>query len=136
MKTTNHFTRTILTYLEQRAESDSLFAEAFANANKDIDSCINYILTVVQKSGCNGFADEEIYSIAEEYYLTENIEVGKAINCKTVINHVIELTQEEKEQARQEAIQKAQDEAYRKMTQPTKKAKRVALNPQPSLFDF
>lgn len=57
-------------------------------------------------------------------------------NAHVVVNHFVELTKEEKEQARQDAIQKAQDEAYRKMTQPTKKAKKVVLNPQPSLFDF
>ena len=58
------------------------------------------------------------------------------MNAHVVVNHVVELTAEEKEQARQNAIQKAQDEAYRKMTQPVKKAKKVVLNPQPSLFDF
>ena len=34
MKATNHFTRTILTYLEQRAQTDSLFADTFAKENK------------------------------------------------------------------------------------------------------
>ena len=57
-------------------------------------------------------------------------------NSQVIVNHVVVLSAEEKEQARQEAMQKAQDEAYRKMTQPTKKAKRVALNTQPNLFDF
>lgn len=50
------------------------------------------------------------------------------------MNHVVELTEEEKQQARKDAIQKAQDEAYRKMTQPVKKTKKVVLTPQPSLF--
>lgn len=53
-----------------------------------------------------------------------------------MVNHVVELTEEEKEQARKDAIQKVQDEAYRKMIQPVKKAKKAVLNPQPSLFDF
>ena len=51
-------------------------------------------------------------------------------------NHIFVIPKEEKEQARQDAIQKAQDEAYRKMTQPVKKAKKVVLTTQPSLFDF
>lgn len=59
MKATNHFTRTILTYLELRAESDTLFAESFAKENKNIDDCITYIFNEVQKSGCMGFADDE-----------------------------------------------------------------------------
>ncbi len=68
MKATNHFTRAILTYLEQRAETDALFAQSFAKPEKNIDDCITYILNQVQKSGCNGFADDEIYSMAVHYY--------------------------------------------------------------------
>ena len=92
MKATNHFTRTILTYLELRAESDTLFAESFAKENKNIDDCITYILNTVQKSGCNGFADEEIYSMAAHYYDEDDIKVGEKINAHVVVNHVIELT--------------------------------------------
>lgn len=57
-------------------------------------------------------------------------------NAHVAVNHVVELTAEEKEQARQDAIQKAQDDAYNKIMQPKKKAKRVEMNNQPSLFDF
>ncbi len=136
MKGTDIFKRTIHTYLVKRAANDELFAEKYANLNKNIDDCCTYILNQVQKSGCNGFADDEIYSMAVHYYDEDNIEVGKPMNAHVVVNHVVELTAEEKEQARKDAIQKAQDEAYKKMTQPVKKAKKVTLNTQPSLFDF
>jgi len=136
MKSTAYFTRTILTYLEKRAETDALFAEAFANPDKNIDDCIQYILQTVQKSGCNGFADMEIFSLATHYYDSEEIEVGNPINCNIIVNHTVELTAEEKEEARREAIQKAHNEAYNKMMQPKKKAKKIAMNNQPSLFDF
>ncbi|MDL2243865.1 PcfK-like family protein [Bacteroidales bacterium OttesenSCG-928-J19] len=136
MKGTDIFKRTIHTYLVQRAASDELFAEKYANPQKSIDDCVTYILNTVQKSGCNGFADDEIYSMAVHYYDEDEIEVGKPMNTHVVVNHVVELTEEEKEQARRDAIQKAQDEAYRKMTQPVKKTKKVEVNPQPSLFDF
>lgn len=136
MKSTTIFTRTILTYLEKRAETDILFAESFANPDKNIDDCITYILNTVQKSGCNGFTDIEVYSMAVHYYDEDIIEVGNPVNCDIRVNHVVELTEEEKQQAHKDAIQKAQDEAYRKATQPVKKAKRVVMNTQPSLFDF
>lgn len=68
MKSTAYFTRTILTYLEQRASIDPLFAQSFANLNKNIDDCCTYILNEVQKSGCNGFTDDEVYSMAVHYY--------------------------------------------------------------------
>ena len=136
MKGTDIFKRTIHTYLVKRAANDELFAEKYDNPDKNIEDCCTYILNQVQKSGCNGFADDEIYSIAVHYYDEDNIEVGKLMNAHVVVNHVVELTAEEKEQARKDAIQKAQDEAYRKMTQPVKKTKKVTLNPQPSLFNF
>lgn len=137
MKSTAYFTRTILTYLEQRAESDPLFAKSFTKTNKNIDDCITYILNTVQKSGCNGFTDIEVYSMAVHYYDEDIIAVGNPMNgCQIAVNHVVELTEEEKEEARQEAIKKLQNEAYTKMKQPVKKAKRVELNPQPTLFDF
>lgn len=136
MKSTAYFTRTILTYLEKRAETDYLFAESFANPNKNIDDCCTYILNEVQKSGCNGFHDDEIFGMAVHYYDEENIEIGKQINHTHItVNHVVELTEEEKVEIKQQAIEKAQSEAYNKMIQPKKKVKRVALNIQPSLFD-
>ncbi|GHV15533.1 hypothetical protein FACS1894169_07210 [Bacteroidia bacterium] len=136
MKSTAYFTRTILTHLEQRASVDALFAEAFAKNNKNIDDCCIYILNQVQQSGCNGFHDDEIFGMAEDYYTTDNIEAGKPINCNVVVNHVVELTAEEKEEARREAIQKAQDDAYNRMMQPKRKptAKKNEVTNQLSLF--
>ena len=136
MKATNHFQNTIKAYLDKRAEIDLLFSFRYSLPEKKLEDCVTYILNQVQKSGCNGFHDNEIFDMAVHFYDEDNIEIGKPINAQVAVNHVVVLTAEEKEQARQDAIQKAEDEAYRKMTQPTKKAKRVALNPQPSLFDF
>jgi len=137
MKASNHFKNTVKAYLDQRAETDVLFSFQYSKPEKNIDDCVTYILNEVQKSGCNGFHDEEIYSMAVHFYDENNIEIGKAMdNARVVVNHFVELTAEEKEEARQKAIQKAQDEAYKKMTQPTKKSKKVTLTPQPSLFDF
>ena len=137
MKSTNHFQNTIKAYLDKRAEIDLLFSFRYSLPEKKLEDCITYILNQVQKSGCNGFHDDEIFGMAVHYYDEDNIEIGKPMhNAQVAVNHVVVLTAEEKEQARQDAIQKAQDEAYRKMTQPTKKAKKVALTIQPSLFDF
>lgn len=69
MKTTNHFKNTIQTYLEQRAQTDALFEWTYTSKeNKNIDDCCTYILNEVHKSGCNGFADDEIFSMAVHYY--------------------------------------------------------------------
>lgn len=136
MKATDIFKRTIHTYLVKRAASDKLFAEKYANPDKTIDDCITYILNQVQKSGCNGFADEEIFGMAIHYYYEDNIEIGKPMNCHVAVNHVVELTAEEKEQARKDAIQRVQNEAYSKLKQSRKKTtvKQTGVNQQLSFF--
>ena len=69
MKATNHFKNTIQNYLEQRAQTDALFEWTYTTKeNKNIDDCCTYILNEVQKSGCNGFADDEIFGMAVHYY--------------------------------------------------------------------
>lgn len=135
MKASKHFTRTILTYLELRAESDTLFAESFNKEHKNIDDCVTYILNQVQKSGCNGFADDEIFSMAIHYYDEDNIEIGSPINGQIVVNHIVELTEEEKEQARRDAIDKAMNESYSKIKR-TKKPfnKQITQTTQLSFF--
>ena len=90
-------------YLEQRAAEDALFA-------KNMDDCITYILNYVKNSGCNGFTDGEIYGQAVHYYDENEIEVGKPIQCQVAVNHVVELTAEEKAEARQKAVRQYQEE--------------------------
>ena len=140
MKTTDHFKRTIQMYLEQRAEEDALFAKNYRNPAKNIDDCVTYILNYVQKSGCNGFTDGEIYGQAVHYYDENEIEVGKPIQCQIAVNHVVELTAEEKAEARQNAIRQYQDEELRKLqnrNKPRTATKATAQEvQQPSLFDL
>ena len=50
MKGTEHFTRTIAEYLNQRAMTDPLFAPNLLKPNKNIEECITYILNEVQKA--------------------------------------------------------------------------------------
>jgi len=135
MKSTDNFKNTIKAYLDKRANEDELFAVAYAKTNKNINDCITYILNTVQKSGCNGFADDEIYSMAVHYYDEDNIAAGNPISCHVVVNHTVELTAEEKEEARNEAKQRAISEAYSKMKQPqNRKSVKQPTVIQPSLF--
>jgi len=56
-----------------------------------------------------------------------------------VVNHTVELTEEEKEQARQDAINKLRDEEMAKMRRPIQPKKASEKKPQveqPSLFDL
>ena len=116
MKVSTHFQTEIQSYLEQRAEYDDLFARSYRNPVKNIEDCITFILNEVQKSGCNGFADDEIFGMAVHYYDEADVEIGKPIDCKVEGNHAVELTEEEKAEARKEAIKRAESEAYSRMT--------------------
>ncbi|MCP1996685.1 PcfK-like family protein [Flavobacterium sp. HSC-61S13] len=87
MKASNSFKETIKNHLEIVAKNDKLFAVTYAKENKNIDDCITYILNKVKSSGCNGFADDEIFGMAIHYYDEDDIKVGKAINAKVVVNH-------------------------------------------------
>ena len=89
MKGTDHFKRTIYMYLEQRAEEDALFAKKYRNPAKNMDECVTHILNYVQKSGCNGFTDGEIFGQAIHYYEENEIEVGTPMDCQVVVNHVL-----------------------------------------------
>lgn len=115
-KATDYFKRTIQSYLQRRAQEDELFAPRLANPKKNIDDCITFILNYVKESGCNGFADDEIYSLAMHYYDEDDIDIGKPLKCKVVVNHTIVLTEQEKAEAKRKAMQKATDEAYAKLT--------------------
>lgn len=135
MNATDNFKKTIKAYLDQRAEEDMLFSFRYSLPKKNLDDCITCILNTVQKSGCSGFEDDEIYSMAVHYYDEDDIEIGKPMNCSVVVNHTVILTEEEKAEARRQAVQKAQDEAYRKMTHPVKRAKQTVVNNMLNLFD-
>ena len=138
-KGTRAFNETIKAYLEERAENDALFAVKFANPSKSVEECVTFILNEVKKSGCCGFTDAEVFGMATHYYDEEEIEVGNPINCQVVVNHTVELTEEEKEQARQDAIAKLRDEEASKMRRPSQSKKATENRPQVeqrSLFDF
>ena len=140
MSGTEQFTRTIAEYLNQRAATDPLFAPNLATPHKNIEDCITYILQQVQQSGCNGFEDYEIYSMAIHYYDEDDLEVGSRVACNVVVNHTIVLTEEEKAEARKQAIQQYQAEELRKLQEPKRvKAKAnttTEQEPLPSLFDM
>lgn len=138
MKGTELFKAAIQNYLEYRAMTDDLFAPRYTNPAKNIDDCITYILNEVQKSGMNGFDDDEIYSMAMHYYDEDDIEIGKLISCKVMVNHHVELTEEEKQNARRKAIEQYQQMELSKLQSRAKQKSSVTqtTNVQPSLFYF
>lgn len=136
MRGTKAFQDTIAQYLMTRAEKDPLVAVKLANPSKTMEQCCAYIIGEVKKSGCCGFTDDEIYGWAMHYWDEPEIEVSNTVtNCQVVVNHIVELTEEEKEQARQDAINKLRDDEMAKMRR-TKTTEKKAPEVQPNLFDF
>ncbi len=121
MKTSEAFKKTIREYLEQIAKEDQLFAASYAKENKNIDECCNYILQEVQKSGCNGFSDDEIFGMAVHYYDEDYIKNVKPVNAKVVVNHVVELTEEEKRSAKEAALKEYEAKEMKKIEEDRKK---------------
>ena len=77
----------------------------------------------------------------KHYYDEDNIDVGKPISCGVVVNHKVELTEEEKAQARKDALKAYQEEEMRKIQQRHSRPKPTAKAVQNtqtelSLFDF
>ena len=138
-KGTDTFKTAIQNYLEYRAATDELFAPLFANPNKSIDECCKYIICEVHKSGMNGFDDDEIFGMAVHYYDENEIEVGNPPQCRIISNVHPDLTEEEKKEARQKAIEQYQQAELRKIqdrNKPKAKPAEKATNVQPSLFEF
>ena len=140
MNGTEQFTRTIAEYLNLRAATDPLFAPNLAKPHKNIEDCITYILKQVQQSGCNGFEDDEIYSMAVHYYDEDDLEMGSHVACHVVVNHTIVLTEEEKAEARKQAIQQYQAQELRRLQEPRQVKTKASTDSeqarQPSLFDM
>lgn len=144
MTGTEHFKQTIKAYLDDRAKTDELFAVSYAKGNKNLDDCVTFILNqakaIAQEGGC-GMTDDEVYSLATHYYDEDNIEVGKTVNCGVIVNHRVELSEQEKAEAREKAVKAYQAEELRKIQQrnsrptPTPKTTKQEVS-QPTLFDF
>jgi len=140
MSGTEHFTRTISEYLNLRAATDPLFAPNLTKPHKNIEDCITYILKQVQQSGCNGFEDDEIYSMAIHYYDEDDLEVGSPVACHVVVNHTIVLSEEEKAEARKQAIQQYQAQELSRLQEPKRVKSKTSTDSeqarQASLFDM
>lgn len=135
MKGSEKFKEVIQNYLEARGQQDPLFAETLQKPNKSIDGCVEYILSEVQQSGCSGFADEEIFGMAIHYYDEDDLKTKKVSISKVVINHSVELSEEDLKVAKEKAMEKAIEEQKAKLTKKPdvkKPAKEAAIV---SLFD-
>ena len=80
--------------------------------------------------------------MAVHYYDEDDIKNVKPVNAKVVVNHTIELTEEEKKAAKEAALKEYEAKEIKKIEEARKKklekkAEKVAKQEvAPSLFDF
>lgn len=139
MKGTEHFKEIIKNYLDNRAKEDELFRTKYETTTRTIDDVVNYIFNEVQKSGCCGFSDMEVFSMAVHAIDESTLEIGKPLQCSVVVNHHIDLTEEEKAEQRAIALKRYQDEELQKIQQRNSRPKvckpQKSQQPELSLFD-
>ena len=115
------FKEVIKAYLDKRAHEDELFAKAYAKAEKGLDACCRYIISMARKLG-NAVAvpDEVVYGWAVHYYDEAIVDFDEAPACEVqpVVEQAAKITAEAT--ARMEA-----EKAEKKV----KKAKAVKAEP-------
>lgn len=112
----NQFENTIKNYLENRAKTDSLFAETYRKANKSIKECCKYIYSQARKfaKGSNsvGIDDATVYGWAVHYYDEDDIKVDKVKERVEVVSPVAEPSKEEKSVQQKPARKKTKQELF------------------------
>lgn len=151
-KETNTVKQAIKSYLDNRAKTDELFAASYAKPNKSIDECFDYILSEAKKMGNAVYlSDDVVFGWAVHYYDEDDIKVKKlSANTKVSVKTSVDLTEEDKEKAKEEALQqykqqciaemKEAEEKKAKKEAERKKAKQEELRKKeqsmPTLFEF
>lgn len=133
-------------YLTAKSYNDSVFKAKFENPNKNLDECVLYIqykmlekVTEAQRktgAACVIPSDDEIFALAEQYYLDEDIKINgdKFNDVRVVSASATTFTDEEKAKMRQDAIKKYQDDVIaeqKRKAQESKDRKNKAKEKKP-----
>ena len=108
------FEKAIKAFLDDKAEKDEAFAKKYKSEKKNIADCCKFIIAEVKKS-CKGneaaCTDEYVYGLAMHYYDEENIKVpANAPSCRVVVPGDMELSEEDKKEAREEAMRRLKEQ--------------------------
>jgi hypothetical protein len=134
---TEEFKKQITAMLQAEAAQDPLFAESLKKEGKTMDECCDFIIAQVEKSGKQGFADAEILGIAKHYWDEDNPGDTKHSPCRIIVNREIELSEEEKAEAKRRAMELLVEQEKKRMSEkPKKQPKPQAETAQGSLFDL
>lgn len=136
-KVSEAFKAAVLGFVQSQSLRDESFARRVELPEKSVEECCLYILGEVRKSGRMGFHDDEIFGMVVHYYIEDDVQVSDAPECRVVVNTEVELTEEEKAEARRQAIEQYRAEELAKLRAAGRSAKEEKKEEilQPSLFD-
>jgi predicted solute-binding protein len=69
------------------------------------------VMKCAKDGACNGYSDEEVFGWAVHYYDEDDIKNIKPVSGKAIVNHSVELTEDDKKEAKAEAMKEAIAEA-------------------------
>ncbi len=135
-----NFQLVIKAYLDELSKIDAQFAAKYRSEEKSIEECCAYIISEMKKlaqNGGMGATDDEVYGLAIHYYLEDELDADLHFtnSVSIVSNQFIDLTEEEKAEARQNAIWEFQKEELQKLQNRKKQIVKKELQVEPSLFD-
>lgn len=103
---TKLFEQRIGEWLTQARKEDATFDKKVAESKKDVQGCCNYILSVVKESKQCGYDDAEIYGMARHYFDEDDIkDPGKQSVQRIIVTGHIDLTESERMEAKQQAVE-------------------------------
>lgn len=123
----DNFYKDIENHLKKRAFQDPLFRPVFAKTNKTVKDAVTYILNQVKASGQQGFTDSEIFGMAVHYYDEDDLKPGTSIKCKVIVNHQVQLTPKEIQEALKDAKSNVTTSESEKLTEAALEAKKIEL---------
>lgn len=136
------FKNAIKQYLDKMAAEDEQFAQSYAKEKKSLDECCQFIIGEASKQREGNTAvltDDVVCGLAVHYYDEDNITIERVSATVDVAPRnngaTYEPTEEDKENARKEALERLTNEAYNNLHKPSRSAKREAdTSTQMSLF--
>lgn len=145
MNSVETFKKALKQYLDDRAQTDALFAQAYAKEGKTLDECANFVIGEMKKraqSGCYAATDDEVFGLAVHYYDEDGLKDIKPESAQIVSNYQLTdaektaLDQKAKEKARAAFLQDMEQKHRKAMEQKQERAKKKAAEQpaQPSLF--
>lgn len=137
MKASNEFEKAILDYLKEVQNNYPNLPEALVKEGKTITDCCSHIIQEVKKKKVVAMADDEVFTLARNYYLSEKTKVDKA-SCQVVVGGDAETVSRMNKEAATKQPNKPEVVAKAEPTPKAKKAKeeKPADGTQLSLFEL